>query len=198
MNLSNYDKWDFNYKEGKIINGYFQTIWNDCNFKYKDPIKFGNIWEIEVKKGSKSWIGFVDENFDINSNDNLYAFSNLKNVMWVRLCDGTGVVGKNTNISNITHYSYSNLKNLIPTSESYLVSVRINKELNIPQINFSKDKNYQNNTWYDFIDNNYTKKSFKLKNKSFYPFIKVWDGDELSNFNLISLKLTKSANNKLI
>ena len=191
MNFTDKD-WEFDKEEGTFENDRFKTISDGCFFKCKETISFGDIWTVNINKGScKAWVGFANKECNVSSEEyDVNSMLHIHNAVWLRLGDGTVIFGENTTEKNENYHSYNLLETIILNSEPYSISLRINIESQLPEIKFNEHNDNDNDNWYEYSNLG----NDRLKNDFYYPFIKVWNGDDLTNFNIITSKPTKNAN----
>jgi hypothetical protein len=100
---------------------------------------------VEVRGGGfVEWfmgsVGFATESYDVEKRG-----ETLTSTAWVSLFNGTTVIKSDISKDGEEHLHACFLKDYIPKTLPYDVALRINKDGNVPQIQFNDDA-----VWHDF------------------------------------------------
>ena len=172
---------DWRYSEGgEIVNGVLgqSPTSRGVYFKHPQELQGGDVWSMRVTEGGGALVGFANEGLDVERWGETY-----QNTAWVELGDGTTVINSGISPDGEDHYHEDHLKDHIPETEPYDLALRINKDGNLPQIQF-----YNDCAWHDFAPGRAA-----LSEGPYFPFLQLSHGDKLSSHSIVRPKATKSA-----
>ena len=174
---------DWSHSEGgEIVNGVLGMIPTSSHhayFKHARELQGGDLWRMRVGGGGRSaCVGFAAEGYDIERDGETY-----KSIAVVSLFDGSTIVRSDISRDGQQHYHDDHLKDNIPNIPND-VALRINKDGNVPQIQFNDD-----DVWHNFVPG-----GVALKAGPWFPFIQLYDDDTTVGAHSVGRpKPTKSA-----
>jgi hypothetical protein len=168
---------------GEIVNG--QTRGPEGGYaycKHNQELEGGDVWRMRVEVGRRAWVGFATEQCNVEKNE-----ETAKSTAWVYLYDGMTIIRSDISEDGEQHVHHDLLKDYIPKTLPYDLALRINKDGNLPQIQFNDDS-----VWHDFAPEGGT----ALKAGPWFPFLELEEDDLLSDHRVDRPRATKSAGMK--
>ena len=159
-------------------------------FKHAQELQAHDVLRTKVEGGG-AYVGFATESYDVEKH-----VETEKSIAWVNLCDGTTVIRSEISQDGEDHLHPRHLKDYIPKTlplrlkdyipktVPYDLALRINKDGNVPQIQFNED-----GEWHDFAPD-----KAALKAGPWFPFLQLNSAaTRLSDHSVNRPKPTKSA-----
>ena len=112
--------------------------------------------------GEGAWVGFAGEQYDT-----LRHWETNKGTAWVYLFNGSTDLGPGLSLDGEQHYHDDHLVRYIPKNTSYDLSLRVDPDGHVPQIQFNDD-----DVWHDFVPDRVA-----LKAGPWFPFLRLSKGD---------------------
>ena len=149
-----YGVWSYNelgsIVEGQPKNHDNQNFADVAYFKHSAALNPGDIWSMKVVKGFMAHVGIVSKDYDPKTNNKAYNITAHLNLSCLREpynteC-GTTNIFNGISQDNKDHRNSDILRELIPENEPYTLSLRIDKDNDVPQLMIN-----DSGTWTDFI-----------------------------------------------
>ena len=134
-------------------------------FMHSRELQAGDVLRTQVEGGG-AWVGFAAESYDAEKH-----WETNKSTAWVSLSDGATDINSGISRDGEQHLHPNHLKDYIPKTLPYDLALRINKDGNVPQIQFNDDT-----VWHDFAPDRAA-----VKARPVFPFLRLFDGDRLSD-----------------
>ena len=163
---------------GELMNGEPRSQGGADHFMYSQALQGGDVWRMRVEVGRRAWVGFATEQCNVEKNE-----ETAKSTAWVYLYDGMTIIRSDISEDGEQHVHHDLLKDYIPKTLPYDLALRINKDGNVPQIQFDDDA-----VWHDFAPDRAAPKP-----GPWFPFLQLDEGDRLSDHCVHRPKPTKSA-----
>ena len=133
---------------------------------------------MKVLAGRNALVGIAAEGFDVER-----YYETCKSTAEVALYNGTTAIGSDISQDGQRHYHHGHLKDYIPKTLPYDLALRINKDGNVPQIQFNDDA-----VWHDFAPDRAA-----VKAGPWFPYLALYVDARLSDHCVHRPKPTKSA-----
>ena len=164
---------------GEIFEGNPRSKGGYARFKHSRELQAQDVLRTKVVEGGEASVGFATENYDVEKH-----WETAESTAWVKLLNGTTRIGSDISRDGEEHVHPGHLKDYIPKTLPYDLALRINKDGNVPQIQFNDDA-----VWHDFAPDRVA-----LKAGPWFPFVQLHsDSDRLSDFCVHRPRPTKSA-----
>ena len=163
-------------KAGRIMRG--RAKGGSAYFRHSRELQAQDVLRTKVVEGGNASVGFAAESYDVEKHG-----ETIKSTAGVSLSTGTTVIDSDISSDGEFHYHPDHLKGYIPKTLPYDVALRINKDGNVPQIQFNDDA-----VWHDFAPD-----KAAVKAGPWFPFLRLIGGDRLSDHCVHRPKPTKSA-----
>jgi hypothetical protein len=148
-------------------------------FRHSRELQAQDVVRAKVVQGGNACVGFAAESYDVEK-----LVETRKSTAGVSLHDGSTVIWPDISRDGEEHINYgAHLKDYIPKTLPYDVALRINKDGNVPQIQFNDD-----GVWHDFAPNRVA-----VKAGPWFPFLQLYGDARLSDHCVHRPKPTKSA-----
>ena len=126
-------------RNGEIAEGKPQSKGNYAPFKHSQELQAQDVLRTRVE-GRGAFVGFATESYDVEKHEETMA-----SIAVVALYDGSTVIRSGISLDGEEHLHQRHVKDYIPKTLPYDVALRINKDGNVPQIQFNDD-----GVWHDF------------------------------------------------
>ena len=152
---------------GEISEGKPQSKGGLARFRHSRELQAHDVLRTKVVKvGGGACVGFAAESYDVEKNR-----ETANSTAVVRLYNCMTRIQSDISQDGQQHYHPDHLKDYIPKTLPYDVALRINKDGNVPQIQFNDDA-----VWHDF-----TPDRAALKAGPWFPFLWLDARDRLSD-----------------
>ena len=121
---------------------------------------------MQVVEGRNASVGFATESYDVEKHG-----ATWKSTAWVWLESGTTRIGSDVSQNGEDHFHLDRLKDHIPKTLPYDLALRIDKDGNVPQIQFNDDS-----VWHDFAPDRAA-----VKAGPWFPYLRLYGDDRLSD-----------------
>lgn len=149
------------------------------DFKHSQSLEEGDVWRMKVLAGRSACVGIAAEEYNVDRHVETW-----KSTAYVFLSKGTTVIYPNISKDGEVHYYPSLLEDYIPKTLPYDLALRINKDGNMPQLQFNED-----GEWHDFAPEGGT----GLKAGLWFPYLQLVYDDRLSDHRVNRLRPVKGA-----
>ena len=146
------------------------------SFRHSRELQAQDVLRTRVEGGGRAWIGFATESYNVEKDG-----ETRRSTAFFSLSDGTTKIG--SDISQDKHLHFDHLGDYIPKNLPYDLALRINKDGNVPQIQFNDDA-----VWHNF-----TPDKAAVKAGPWFPYLRLYAGDRLSDHRVNRPKPTNSA-----
>ena len=163
---------------GEIAEGKPQSKGGAAYFRHSRELQAHDVLRTQVVEGGGAWVGFATESYDVEKHG-----ETIKSTAGVSLSTGTTVIDSDISSDGEFHYHPDHLKGYIPKTLPYDVALRINKDGNVPQIQFNDDS-----VWHDFAPDRAAVKAGLC-----FPFLQLDGNTRLGDHCVHRPKPTKSA-----
>ena len=118
---------------GEIGEGKPRSKGSVAYFKHSRELQAQDVLRMQVVEGGDASVGFAAESYDVEKHWKTY-----KSIAWVFLTTGSTYISSDISEDGEEHYHFD-LGPHIPKTLPYDVALRINKDGNVPQIQFNDD-----------------------------------------------------------
>ena len=117
------------------------AVLSTAPFKHSRELQAQDVLRTKVVEvGGNALVGFAAESYDVEKH-----LETIKSTAGVNLSDGTTVINSEISRDGQPHVHHDHLKDYIPKTLPFDAALRINKDGNVPQIQFNDDA-----VWHDF------------------------------------------------
>ena len=184
--------WVCNAK-GEVVNGYPQSKGvAAATLKHARALRPDDVWRIQVEGGNAE-VGFALEGYDPERNEEtegawMPAWTCKGSIAYVDLFNGMTFIGPDMCLNGVRHYQKERLRHDLPKTKPYDLALRIDKDGNVPQIQFNDDS-----VWHDFAPDRVA-----LTGGPWFPYLRLLNAAaRLTNHRVDRPKPTKSAGKKM-
>jgi hypothetical protein len=163
---------------GEMVEGKPRSCVGHAFFRHSRELQAHDVLRTQVVEGGGAWVGFATESYDVEKHG-----ETIKSTAGVSLSTGTTVIDSDISSDGEFHYHPDHLKGYIPKTLPYDVALRINKDGNVPQIQFNDDS-----VWHDFAPDRAAVKAGLC-----FPFLQLDGNTRLGDHCVHRPKPTKSA-----
>ena len=162
-------------EDGEILNGQLQCTSDRCScFKHSQCFQAGDVLRMKVE--GNAIVGIAAEGYDVERDRETH-----KSTARVFLSDGTTAILSDISPDGGYYYHDRHLKELLPKTKPYDVALCINRDGNLPQIQFNDD-----GVWHDFAPDR-----VGLKAGPWFPYLMLGPGDCSSDHHVVHVALKR-------